>query len=127
MMTVDAPTLSPSILRDVHPRLQPAEVRMIFIAGSDLTSAEAAALPIFRAGHVPVVGKWLADPVIALSGLDGAYAEDHILHPLTDRLLARCDAILRLGGPSAAADAIVRLGRERGLRVFFTLKEALDG
>jgi hypothetical protein len=32
-----------------------------------------------------------------------------------------------VGGPSASGDAIVALARARGLRVFFSLKEALDG
>jgi hypothetical protein len=50
-----------------------------------------------------------------------------VFHPLADRLLTRCDAILRVGGPSAGADALVCLGRARGLRVFFSLEEALDG
>ena len=26
------------------------------------------ALPLFRAGHIPVVGEWLALPLVALAG-----------------------------------------------------------
>ena len=101
---------------------------MILIAG-DVRSAEAVAIPLFRAGHVPVTGEWLSAPLVALSGLDVAAEEaaDQVLDPLTERLLSRCDAVLRVGGPSARADALVGLARARGLRVFFSLREALAG
>jgi hypothetical protein len=118
---------SPRIRRDLPVMLQPMEVRMIMIAGSDLASTEAAALPLFRAGHVPVIGEWLAEPLAALSGVDAADEDaGQLMEPLTERLLARCDAVLRVGGPSPAADAVVGLARARGLRVFFSLKECLD-
>ena len=29
---------------------------------------ESHALPLFRAGHIPVVGEWLALPLVALAG-----------------------------------------------------------
>jgi hypothetical protein len=129
MMTTEAPSLSLRPRPDVDQLLlQPMEMRMIFIAGADTTSTEQAAMPLFRAGHVPVLGEWFTEPLMALSGVDRVgEATEHILHPLTDRLLSRCDAVLRVGGPCASADAIVRLGRQRGLRVFFSLKEALVG
>jgi len=34
----------------------------------NLRLMEAFALPLFRAGHVPVVGEWLALPLVALAG-----------------------------------------------------------
>lgn len=102
---------------------------MILITGADAGSMEAAATPLFRAGHVPVIGNWFSDPLVALSGYDPFSEETagHVLDPLIERLLARCDAVLRVGGASATADATVGLGRARGLRVFFTLQDALDG
>jgi len=39
------------------------------------------------------------------------------------RLLARCDAVLRIGGPSRGADALLELGRSLGLRIFNSLAE----
>lgn len=86
---------------------------------------EAYALPLFRAGHVPVVGEWLALPLVALAGSRrvGDAAFDEIFHPIAERLLARCDAVLRVGGASQGADLMVRIARERGLRVFARLGE----
>ena len=102
---------------------------MVLIAGADATAMRLASMELFRAGHVPVMVEWVAAPLLALSGLDraGDRPFDEILHPLSERLLARCDAVLRVEGPSVAADAMVGLARARGLRVFFSLKEAIDG
>ena len=78
------------------------------------------ALPLFRAGHIPVVGEWLALPLVALAGSravgDPAFTE--IFHPIAERLLERCDAVLRVGGASAGADEMVTIARTRGLAVF---------
>jgi hypothetical protein len=81
---------------------------------------EAYALPLFRAGHIPVVGEWFALPLVALAGSRraGDAAFDEIFHPIAERLLARCDAVLRVGGASEGADLMVRVARERGLGVF---------
>src|SRR4249919_1048906 len=75
------------------------------------------ALPLFRAGYLPVVGEWLALPLVALAGSTrvGDAAFDEIFHPIAERLLARCDAVLRVGGPSQGADLMVRIARDRGL------------
>jgi hypothetical protein len=86
---------------------------------------EAYALPLFRAGHVPVVGEWLALPLVALAGSRrvGDEAFDEIFHPIAERLLACCDAVLRVGGASQGADRMVSVARERGLAVFRSLRE----
>jgi hypothetical protein len=86
---------------------------------------EAYAFPLFRAGHVPVVGEWLALPLVALAGSrrvgDAAFAE--IFHPIAERLLDRCDAVLRVGGPSAGADLMVDIAQRRQLLVFTSLHD----
>ena len=86
---------------------------------------EAYALPLFRAGHIPIVGEWLALPLVALAGSQrvGDAAFDEIFHPIAERLLARCDAVLRVGGPSQGADLMVTVARERKLGVFHALRE----
>lgn len=78
-----------------------------------------------RAGHVPIVGEWLALPLVALAGSRrvGDDAFDEVFHPIAVRLLERCDGVLRVGGASAGADLMVDLARQRGLRVFHTLGE----
>jgi len=86
---------------------------------------EAYALPMFRAGHVPVLGEWFALPLVLLAGSQrvGDEAFNEIFHPIAERLLAHCDAVLRVGGPSQGADLMVRLARERGLGVYHHLHE----
>jgi hypothetical protein len=86
---------------------------------------EAYALPLFRAGHLPIVGEWLALPLVALAGSTrvGDAAYDEIFHPIAERMVERCDAILRVGGASEGADLMVRVARERGRAVFHHLRD----
>jgi hypothetical protein len=83
------------------------------------------ALPIFRAGHIPILGEWLALPLVELAGSKkiGDEAFQEIFHPIATRLLEKCDAVLRVGGPSAGADEMVRVGRSFGLKIFTALAE----
>jgi hypothetical protein len=91
----------------------------------NLCRLEAAALPLYRAGHIPVIGEWLGLPLMRDAGSkcpgDEIYKE--ILMPLTERLLYRCDAILRIPGVSAGADEHVDLARSHGLKVFYGLEQ----
>jgi hypothetical protein len=86
----------------------------------NVRSMERYALPLFRAGHIPVVGEWLALPLVALAGSErvGDDAFNEIFHPIAERLLGKCDGVLRVGGPSAGADLMVEVARARGLAVF---------
>jgi hypothetical protein len=83
------------------------------------------ALPIFRAGHIPMLGEWLALPLVNLAGSTkiGDDAFNEVFHPIAVRLLTKCDAVLRVGGPSAGADEMVRVGRSRGLKIYTNLEE----
>lgn len=87
---------------------------------ANLRLMESHALPLLRAGHVPIVGEWLALPLAALAGSErvGDAAFEQVFHPFAERLLEHCDAVLRVGGASAGADLMVRVAEERGLRVF---------
>jgi hypothetical protein len=86
---------------------------------------ESYALPIFRAGHIPILGEWLALPLVALAGSKniGDLAFNEIFHPIAIRLLEKCNAVLRVGGPSTGADEMVRVGRSLGLTIYNNLKE----
>ena len=86
---------------------------------------ESYALPIFRAGHIPMLGEWLALPLVALAGSQkiGDEAFNEVFHPIAVRLLEKCDAVLRVGGPSAGADEMVCVGRSLGLKIFTDPKE----
>ena len=81
---------------------------------------ESYAVPIFRAGHIPILGEWLALPLAALAGSKkiGDHAFNELFHPVAVRLLERCDAVLRVGGASAGADEMVRVGESLGLRIY---------
>jgi hypothetical protein len=86
---------------------------------------ESYALPIFRAGHIPLLGEWLALPLVELAGSlkIGDETFNEIFHPIALRLLKKCDAVLRVGGPSAGADEMVRVGQCLGLEIFRALAE----
>lgn len=92
---------------------------------ANVKAMEAVALPLFRAGHIPVVGEWFALPLVALAGSRtiGDEPFNEIFHPIAERLLARCDAVLRIGGASQGADQMVAVARERGLQVFHRLQD----
>ncbi|MFF7339781.1 DUF4406 domain-containing protein [Streptomyces sp. NPDC008163] len=91
---------------------------------ANLARMEAAAWPVFAAGHLPVIGEWIALPVLRSAGAGPTDAlADQVLYPTADRLLARCDAVLRLPGESAGADEDVAVARRRGLPVYHDITE----
>lgn len=91
---------------------------------ANLARLEEAAWPLFAAGHLPVIGEWVALPVLHSAGADETDPlADEVLYPTAQRLLARCDAVLRLPGDSVGADQDVATARERGLPVFFRLED----
>jgi hypothetical protein len=82
------------------------------------------ALALHRRGHLPVMGEWFALPLIDAAVADGAplaEADKTIFHPVAEQLLARCDACLRIGGPSEGADRMVATARRLGKTVFMGL------
>jgi hypothetical protein len=86
---------------------------------------ESYALPIFRQGHIPVLGEWFALPLVHLAGSKqvGDEAFNEIFHPIAERLLEKCDAVLRVGGVSKGADLMVEVARRKGLQVYTQLEE----
>ena len=86
---------------------------------------ESFALPIFRLGHIPLLGEWFALPLVELAGSKqvGDEAFNEIFHPIAERLLKKCDAILRVGGASQGADLMVEVGRRNGLQIYAKLEE----
>ena len=92
---------------------------------ANIHAMEAYALPIFRLGHIPVLGEWFALPLVNLAGSkqigDEAFIE--IFHPIAERLLEKCDAVLRVGGASQGADLMVEVARRHGLQIYFHLEQ----
>jgi Domain of unknown function (DUF4406) len=94
----------------------------------NLRKLEEVALPLFRAGHIPMIGEWVSLPLLREAGSkkpgDDAYTE--IAYPVAERLLTKCDAVLRLPGESKGADQDVKIAKERGLKVFYKLEDILQ-
>lgn len=99
------------------------------LMSQNLKNLESAALPIFRKGHVPMIGEWVALPLIKLAGSvkPGDEAWDEIQYPAAHRLLEKCDAILRIEGASKGADEDVRFALERGLKVYYRVEDIPEG
>ncbi len=94
----------------------------------NLRRLEEAAWPIFQKGHVPMIGEWVALPVLAGAG-GGAVGDalyDAVMHPTAHRLLEHCDAVLRLPGQSTGADNDVRIATARGIPVYHALSDIPD-
>lgn len=79
-----------------------------------------AALKVYEMGHMPVLGEWYALPLMETAGsrTPGDEVYDSIFHPSAVRLLSHCDAVLRVGGPSAGADEMIRVAEEKGKIVY---------
>jgi hypothetical protein len=81
-----------------------------------------AAVQVAAIGHVPVLGEWVTLPLIAAAGGQrGDATWDRYFHPHAQALLQRCDVVLRIGGESSGADAMVQAARACGLTVIHNL------
>ena len=91
---------------------------------ANLARLERAAWPVFDAGHIPMIGEWVALPVLRSAGatVHDPLAED-VLYPTAQRLLRHCDAVLRLPGESIGADQDVQTATRLGLPVFYDAAE----
>lgn len=92
---------------------------------ANLEKLEMAALAVYRLGHLPVIGEWVALPLMRCAGMKeiGDQVYEEFAYPASHRLLNCCDAIFRIDGKSAGADADVRLAQELGLPIFYDLSQ----
>jgi GDP-mannose pyrophosphatase NudK len=92
---------------------------------ANMRAMDVAALALFKAGHVPIAGEWLALPLIHAAGSSrmGDEVWNSIFHPSAERLAERCDGCLRIGGASVGADAMTRLFERNGRPVWRDLAE----
>lgn len=76
---------------------------------ANLRALNEVALAVWQKGHVPIIGVNIALPIVDLAGDPG------LMMPISLALVDRCDACLRIGGPSGGADEevarFVALGR----------------
>lgn len=67
----------------------PAKIEMNVQAMNDM------ALEVYRKGHLPVLGEWLALPLIETAGSKemGDSIWNELFHPVAIRLITKCDII----------------------------------
>lgn len=87
---------------------------------ANLDVMNASALMVFEKGHTPVIGVNLALPIIQLAGLERF---EELMMPISLAVAERCDACLRVGGPSIGADQEMEKFESRGLPVFYNIDE----
>jgi hypothetical protein len=78
----------------------------------NLSKLEAMAVPLFKKGHIPMIGEWVALPLIKLAG-SGSIGDEiwnEIQYPCAHRLLEKCDGILRIEGASKGAESVLKGG-----------------
>lgn len=92
------------------------------LISQNLARLEEASGPIFRLGHVPMIGEWVALPVLRTVDPEAA-AEGDVMYETARRLLQHCDAVLRLPGESSGADKDVEIAQQLGLPVYRSLDE----
>jgi hypothetical protein len=83
------------------------------------------ALEVYNIGHLPVMGEWFALPLIEAAGSKkiGDEVFNKIFHPVAVQLIDHCDAVLRIGGPSAGADEMVNTGKAKNKTIFYSIDE----
>ena len=91
----------------------------------NLQLLQEAAWPIFAAGHLPMIGEWVALPVLFSAGASGPLdpMAEQVMYPTAERLLHHCTAVLRLPGESKGADQDVAIAEARGLPVYYRLQD----
>jgi len=94
----------------------------------NLEAMEAYALPLFKKGHLGMVGEWAAWPVIKSAGGDSHSSPEftEYQYPVAHRLLEKCDAILRIPGESRGADLEMEKAREMGKIIFTDIYQVPD-
>ena len=97
----------------------------------NLERLEEASWPIYERGHVPMIGEWVALPILRVaadaSGPEASAGsspiEGDVMYTTAHRLLQHCDAVLRLEGASQGADQDVRIAEARGIPVYRSIDE----
>ncbi|SOE95022.1 hypothetical protein SAMN05414139_07870 [Burkholderia sp. D7] len=92
------------------------------LIANNLHRLEEAALQVYRLGHMPMIGEWVALPLAAAAGSKalGDPISETFLYPVANRLIRQCHAVYRIDGASQGADADVRLAEELGLPIYRT-------
>lgn len=90
---------------------------------ANLRAMNSAAVSVFERGHIPIIGVNNALPVINEAGEERF---DDMMMPISLAVADRCDAVLRIGGPSSGADAEVERFRVAGKPILTDVNELPD-
>ncbi len=98
------------------------------LIAQNLTRMENYALPLFKKGHLGVVGEWAAWPVIKSAGGNSHSSPQftEYQYPVAHRLLEKCDAVLRIPGASKGADLEIEKAQQMGKIIFTDLDQVPD-
>jgi hypothetical protein len=96
---------------------------------ANLAALSQVALEVWNRGHLPVIGEWLVLPLARAAGSRavGDAVWDAIGYPVADRLIDRCDVVLRLPGASQGADGDVARARQLGLPILASVEDLPQG
>jgi hypothetical protein len=92
---------------------------------ANMRAMNEAALALVRAGCLGITGESVALQLVSLAGstVIGDAAWNELMHPVGRMLAERCDAVLRIGGPSVGADEMVEIARAHGKHVFYSVED----
>jgi hypothetical protein len=95
------------------------------LIAANMRAMNEAALRLFWAGHLGVTGEAVAMPLLELAGSKqvGDAVFDEIMHPVGRLLVAKCDAVLRIGGASKGSDEMVQVALSHGKQVFYNIED----
>jgi len=98
------------------------------LIAQNLARMESYALPLFKKGHLGVVGEWAAWPVIKSAGGNSHSSPQftEYQYPVAHRLLEKCDAALRIPGASKGADLEMEKAQQMGKIIFTDLDQVPD-
>jgi hypothetical protein len=91
----------------------------------NLEVLESVAFQIYEKGHMPIIGEWIALPLMTAAGskkLGDALYEKYS-YPVADRMLEHCHGVLRIPGNSKGADGDVKVAEELGLKIYHSIEE----
>ena len=91
---------------------------------ANVQAMQDAAVQVAALGHVPLLGEWVTLPLIKAAGGQqrGDTIWERFFHPHAQALLERCDLVLRIGGESTGADAMVTAALARDIPVHYGLE-----
>ncbi|MBM3514044.1 MAG: DUF4406 domain-containing protein [Alphaproteobacteria bacterium] len=87
---------------------------------ASLRAMNQAAVAIWERGHIPLIGVNAVLPIIQEAGTN---RYDELMMPICLELAARCDAVLRIDGPSVGADDEMERIRAAGGAVFARIED----